>query len=71
MTQDSEPIVVTSKEWWNHPNARHYEILYAEEFKPGVKRLHVRNIFDNPPTFYLMYCKDECLPDELANSNQC
>ncbi len=45
--------VATSKE-----DFMNMKILYVENFKPGVKRVHGRV----GRTFWLVYCKDEFLP---------
>jgi len=46
---------------------RHWEIIYVEDYKLGVKRLHLRKIpqkefdKDNTCTFRKVYCKEEIL----------
>lgn len=56
-------FVIPSKAYWDTAIARLLEILHVEHWKEGVKRLHVRNLSAAPPSFYLVYCKDEYLPD--------
>jgi hypothetical protein len=56
------------KEYWTVTGVsdlRHWEVIYAEDYKPGVKRLHVRNLAPHGegsiPSFRLLYCPDEIL----------
>lgn len=55
-----EPISITSRshlmEW-----LKYGELLLVERWKDGVKRLHIRHLFNSPPSFNLVYCADEHL----------
>lgn len=41
-----------------------WEILHIEDFKIGIKRLHVR-LNSKPSVFRLVYCADEFVPTEF------
>lgn len=59
--ENGQCFIIKSKSDWD--NYRAAEILLIEDWKAGVKRLHVRDVNANPPWFRLVYCKDEFLPD--------
>jgi hypothetical protein len=52
-------------DWAKWPSV---EILYIEEWKPGVKRVHCRDVRWEPQ-FYMVYCSDEFLPE--TESREC
>ena len=57
---------VDGDEYWTVETIRDlrgWRIIEVEDWKEGVKRLHV--VADNPPTFRLFYCRDEILEAEL------
>jgi len=42
-----------------------WELLHIEDFKDGVKRVHVRTIARAPYEFRMVYCRDEHVPTEF------
>jgi hypothetical protein len=64
MANPNEEIHYTVKSKADWDKWRNAEILHVEDWKPGVKRLHVRDVIASPPTFYLIFCRDEFLPDK-------
>ncbi len=42
-----------------------WEILFIEDFKPGVKRVHIRSSNNPPASFRIVYCAEEHLPTDF------
>jgi hypothetical protein len=61
MIDDHGHLVVESKEDFVRCFGN-WEVLRVEEWKPGVKRVHLR-YGRSPAGFRLVYCQDEYLPE--------
>lgn len=42
-----------------------WEILYIEDFKPGVNKVHIRLLNQTPAQFRVVYCDEKYLPTEF------
>ena len=55
-----EHCVAESKEDFSR-----WEVLHVEDFKPGVKRVHVRSSNKAPAEFRMVYAAEEHVPTEF------
>lgn len=56
----SRQYVINAKADWD--KNKNLEILHIEDWKPGVKRLHCRDL-SQQPEFWMVFCRDGHLPD--------
>jgi len=47
-----------------------WTILNAENWKEGVKRLHVRNVVRQPAEFRMLYCADDVLEQSRQSQRE-